>query len=211
MTKEQLQSLTPAEGLHKLKEGNFRFLNNMMRTRDSFSDIEATKDGQQPFAAIVSCMDSRVPNETVMDLGIGEAFSVRIAGNVITNSVLGSLEFAAAVIGSKIIVVMGHSGCGAIKGACDGVELGNLTSVLARIRPAVEMVRDVPGERNSSNKPFVEAVAELNARFCTQQITEQSRVIKDLVLANKLGIVPAMYDVATGKVRFLDDGAIGLA
>ena len=194
-----------------LKEGNFRFINNLPEPRNSFSDIEATKEGQQPFAAIVSCMDSRVPNEIVFNLGIGDAFSVRIAGNVITNSVLGSLEFAAAVVGSKIIVVMGHSACGAIKGACDEVELGNLTSVLARIRPAVGMVKNVPGDRNSKNAPFVEEVATLNARYGAQQIAAQSRVIAELVKDKKVGIVPAMYDVATGKIRFLEDDAIGLS
>ena len=196
--------LTPADALRRLKEGNVRFLNNICETRDHYSDLEQRRDGQSPFAAVVACMDSRVSTELVFDLGIGDMFSLRIAGNVMTEGIIGSLEYAASIVGSRLIVVLGHSNCGAIKAACDHFTLGNLTSVLAHIEPAVQLVHEVPGERNSKNPEFVSAVCHLNVKLAVEQLPQRSPVLRELVDAGKLAIVPAMYDVGTGLVRFLE-------
>ncbi len=197
--------MTPADALQLLKEGNFRFINNMRYNRDLLERVNETKDGQFPFAAILSCMDSRAPAEIVFDQGLGDIFSIRIAGNIISAGILGSLEFATAIAGSKLILVLGHTSCGAIKGACDNVQLGNLTSLLAHIRPAVELERTITENRTSSNKDFVQKVTELNVRHSVESILAESKVIRDLVVAGKVALVPAIYDVATGKVRFSDD------
>ncbi|XZF13807.1 carbonic anhydrase family protein [Chitinophagaceae bacterium MMS25-I14] len=197
--------LTPFEALQLLKEGNFRFINNLSRNRDLLELVNKTKDGQWPFAAILSCMDSRTSAELVFDQGLGDIFSVRIAGNVVMEEVLGSLEYATAVAGSKLIVVLGHSNCGAIKGACDHVELGNLTTLLDRIQPAVERETTVKTGRNSHNPEFVEAVAHLNVAYSVEEILRQSKVIRELVEDGRVGIIPAMYDVATGKVKFIEE------
>lgn len=200
--------LTPQTALEYLKEGNFRFVNALMRDHDHLEQINLTKDGQWPFAAIVSCMDSRTSAELIFDQGLGDIFSIRNAGNVITNSVLGSLEFATAVAGSKLILVLGHTGCGAIKGACDDVKLGHLTGVLERIKPAVEAENTVHEERNSKNAEFVYKVTDLNVDMGVKRILEGSEVIRALVEKGEVGICPAVYDIATGKVTFHDDKAI---
>jgi carbonic anhydrase len=200
--------MTPADALQRLKEGNFRFLNNLMENRNLLEQVNETKEGQKPFATILSCMDSRTSAEMIFDQGLGDIFSIRVAGNVISTDVLGSLEYSTQVAGAKLIVVLGHSGCGAIKGACDNAKLGNLTSLLAKIQPAVMMAHKAPGERNSENAAFVDEVADLNVRYNVQQMMQQSDVIHALVEEGKLGIVPAMYDVRTGKVNFCDDGII---
>jgi carbonic anhydrase len=191
--------LTPGDALHLLKEGNFRFLNNMRYNRDLLQRVQETSDGQYPFAVILSCMDSRAPAEIIFDQGLGDIFSIR------TKGILGSLEYATAVAGSKLIVVLGHTGCGAIKGACDNVQLGNLTSLLAQIRPAVEMEKTVTTERNSHNNDFVEKVTHINIHNSVTQILNESAVIKDLVKGGKVALVPAIYDVNNGKVRFDPD------
>jgi len=195
--------ISPAMALKRLKEGNFRFINNFQDNKDLLRMVNVTRNGQWPFAAILSCMDSRTSAELIFDQGLGDIFSVRIAGNVITDDVLGSLEYATAVAGSKLIVVLGHSNCGAIKGACDGVELGHLTALLARVHPAVMMEESVKENRNSSNNEFVQAVARLNVRHSAHLILQHSPVISALVEKGSTGIVPAMYDVSTGKVSFL--------
>jgi len=200
-----LKKYTPAEALQVLKEGNFRFLNNMRYNRDLLERVNETKDGQFPFAAVLSCMDSRAPAEIIFDQGLGDIFSIRIAGNIISPGILGSLEYATAVAGSKLIVVLGHTSCGAIKGACDNVELGNLTSLLAHIRPAVELERTVTHDRTSSNPEFVQKVTELNVRHSVESILAESKVIRDLVASGEVALVSAIYDVATGRVRFSDD------
>lgn len=196
--------ITPAAALKQLKEGNFRFINNLQTNRDLLELVNVTQNGQWPFAVILSCMDSRTSVELVFDQGLGDIFSIRIAGNVITDDVLGSLEYATAVAGSRLVVVLGHSNCGAIKGACDHVELGHLTSLLARIQPAVIMEQSVTENRTSNNPVFVQAVARLNVIYSAQQIVQHSPVIAELVESGRLGIVPAMYDVATGKVSFFE-------
>ncbi len=203
-------SMTPADALHLLKEGNFRFFNNLSYNRDHLVRVNETKDAQFPFAAILSCMDSRAPAEMIFDQGLGDIFSIRIAGNIISPGILGSLEYATAVAGSKLIVVMGHTNCGAIKGACDDVQLGNLTSLLAHIRPAVELEHTITEERNSKNTDFVQKVTALNVRHSVESILAESKVIRDLVTAGKVSIVAAIYDVATGKVRFSDEEELQL-
>jgi carbonic anhydrase len=201
-------AFTPFDALQLLKEGNFRFINNMRQHRDLLDEVIHTKDDQQPFAVILSCMDSRTSGELVFDQGLGDIFSIRIAGNVVTNYIIGSLEYATAVAGSRLILVLGHTNCGAIKGACDGVELGRLTALLAAIQPAVAMEHTVTEDRSSHNPEFVDKVSLLNIRNSVGQIMDRSEIIAGLVREGKVGIVPALYNVSTGQVLFIEDGAI---
>ncbi|MCB0698078.1 MAG: carbonic anhydrase [Chitinophagaceae bacterium] len=196
--------LTPSAAVDLLKEGNYRFVNNLKLNRDLLEQVNATKNDQWPFAAILSCMDSRTSAELIFDQGLGDIFSIRIAGNVISENVLGSLEFATAVAGSVLIVVLGHTSCGAIKGACDSVQLGHLSALLSKIKPAVEMEKTFTEERNSKNTAFVDQVATLNVHHTVDEIKKQSDVIRNLLEQGTIGIVPAMYDIATGEVNFLD-------
>jgi carbonic anhydrase len=200
--------ITPINALQYLKEGNFRFVNNLKMNRDLLEQVNATKDGQWPFASILSCMDSRTSAELIFDQGLGDIFSIRIAGNVITKGILGSLEYATAVAGSKLILVLGHTNCGAIKGACDNVQLGNLTGLLNSIRPSVDAARDKFATADSSNYEFVNTVAEKNILNSTHEIIRQSEVIRGLIEQQKVGIVPAMYNVGTGFVTFYESEAI---
>ncbi|RYD57693.1 MAG: carbonic anhydrase [Sphingobacteriales bacterium] len=201
-------SVTPAKALDILKKGNHRFINNLKVNRNLLEQVNETKDGQWPFAAILSCMDSRTSAELVFDQGLGDVFSIRIAGNVISENVLGSLEYATAAAGSKLIVVLGHSNCGAIKGACDHVKMGHLTTLLDRIQPAVENAKGISGEHNSSNPEFVQEVAKLNVLHTAKQIVESSPIIKGLVEEGKVGIAPGMYDIATGIVTFYESDIV---
>lgn len=200
-----LALLTPQAVLNNLKEGNVRFLNNIRRSRDPHDDLRQTKEAQFPAAAVVACMDSRVSTEMVFDLGIGDMFSLRIAGNVMTDGIIGSLEYATAVVGTKLVVVLGHSNCGAVTAACNGVELGNLTAVLGQVQPAVQLGKRALGPRTGKNPEFVQEVSELNAQLAAEQLTQRSPLIRDLVQQGKVGIVAAMYDVATGHVHFFED------
>ena len=197
--------LTPAVALQLLKDGNARFVAGTPSRHDVHEAMRVTAEGQTPFVAIVSCIDSRVPVETVFDLTIGHAFSARVAGNVLSDDVIGSLEFACALAGSRLIVILGHTGCGAVKGAVDGAELGHLTGLLAKIQPAVEAT-DAAGERTSANASFVDAVAEENVRRMKAQLLDQSGVLRERAEAGHVGVVGAMYDVRTGRVVFLEDG-----
>ena len=201
------EDISPAGALQRLKEGNFRFVYILNLNLDLLEQMNETIVGQWPFAAILSCMDSRTSAELIFDQGLGDIFSIRIAGNVITPGTLGSLEFATAVAGSRLILVLGHTSCGAIKGACDDVKLGNLTSLLKKIKPAVAGVTTVEGPRDSSNPEFVDKVAEINVYNSVEKILENSEVIRDLVQEGKVGIVPAIYNVATGTVIFLEQKA----
>ncbi len=201
-------AFTPFDALQLLKEGNFRFINNMRQHRDLLEEVTHTKDGQKPFAVILSCMDSRTSGELVFDQGLGDIFSIRIAGNVVTKYIVGSLEYATAAAGSRLVIVLGHTNCGAIKGACDNVQMGHLTALLASIQPAVAMERTVSDNRTSSNEEFVQKVTLLNVRNSVEQIVQQSPIIAGLIREGKLGIVPALYDVSTGQVRFMEEDAI---
>ncbi|RYY24361.1 MAG: carbonic anhydrase [Chitinophagaceae bacterium] len=201
-------NLTPAEALQFLKEGNFRFLNNLKINRDFLEQVNELKDGQWPFAAILSCMDSRTSAELIFDQGLGDIFSIRIAGNIISPGILGSLEYATAVAGSKVILVLGHTNCGAIKGACDDVRFGHLTGLLEHIKPAVEQEKSIKENRNSMNTEFVDSVARINVHNSAREILEKSDVIRELVLKGEVGLVPAMYNVSTGMVEFFENDSV---
>lgn len=203
-TSESQAQITPEIAIQLLKNGNERFIKQDLLERDILDQVSATSGGQNPFAVVLGCIDSRVPAEMIFDQAIGDIFNVRIAGNFINTDILGSLEFACKVAGSKVIVVLGHSKCGAVKGACDSVELGNLTSMLAKIKPAVEAVTDVTENRTSSNPEFVQKVVDKNIAIATTQILEESPVLRDMFEKNEIAIVGAMYDVDTGKVHFVD-------
>lgn len=205
-TAETQKSLTPKQALEILREGNERFRSNLRANRDLLAQRNETREGQWPFAAILSCIDSRTSAELVFDQGLGDVFSIRIAGNFMNEDILGSLEFACGIAGTKLVVVLGHSGCGAIKGACDGVELGHLTALLGKIRPAVEAVTE-PADaalRTSGNPGFVDAVARENVRRTVEAIQSQSSVLSELRATAQIGIVGAMYDLGSGRVDFLD-------
>jgi carbonic anhydrase len=185
-----------------LKDGNQRFTSGLSANRDLLQKVQETKDGQKPFAAILSCMDSRAPAELIFDQGIGDIFNIRVAGNVISPYVLGSLEYAVAVAGSKLILVMGHTGCGAIKGACDDVKLGNLTDLLAQIKDSVANETTETENRTGTNSVFVNKVSMLNVLHSVEQMLAQSEVIRSYVENGTIKIIPAMYDVSTGIVSF---------
>jgi len=204
LTKEMQAQLTPTKVIELLKEGNKRFVNNLKINRNLLQQVNETSDGQHPFALILSCIDSRTSAELIFDQGLGDIFSCRIAGNILNEDILGSMEFACKVAGSKVIVVLGHTKCGAIKGACDDVELGNLTTLLKKIKPAIEAEVTTKQNRNASNTEFVEHVAELNVQQTLKQIPVQSPVIGELVLEGKIALIGAMYNVETGVVEFYD-------
>jgi len=208
LTEETQASLTPTNVIQLLKDGNERFLNGEALERNFMEQVANTAGGQYPMAAVLGCIDSRVPHEIVFDKGVGDIFSARVAGNFINTDILGSLEFAAAVAGSRVIVVLGHTECGAVKGACDQVELGNLTSTLANIAPAIYAVDDVEGERNSSNTDYVNKVAHTNVDLTVQNIVNRSPVIRGLVEEGDLIVIGAMHDVASGKVTFDEEDMI---
>ena len=205
LNKELQEKMTPQEALETLEHGNERFVKNLKMNRNLLQQVNETRDGQWPFAAIVSCMDSRTSAELVFDQGLGDIFSIRVAGNVINDDILGSLEFAGKVVGSKLIVVLGHTKCGAIKGACDHVQLGHLTDLLAKIEPAVQEEKETETNRTASNPEFVEKVSEINVRRSVAEVLRRSEIIKDLVHEGKLGIIGAMYDVTSGQVNFYRD------
>ncbi|MFL4992566.1 MAG: carbonic anhydrase family protein, partial [Microvirga sp.] len=197
-------ALSPDDALAELKAGNERFLSQTMRNCDLLGQVRATAGGQYPFAVVIGCIDSRVPPELVFDQRIGDIFSARIAGNVAEDDVVGSAEFATKLAGAKLIVVLGHSECGAVKGAIDGVELGKLTHLLQRIKPAIAASENVSGEHTSKNKDYVQQVATTNARLAARGLQQDSQVLRDLVAQGGLKIVAAMHDIATGRVTFME-------
>jgi len=190
--------------LERFKQGNARFASGNGTRRDYLKQVKATAAGQYPLASVVSCIDSRAPAEIVFDQGIGDLFNARVAGNIVNEDILGSLEFASKVAGAKLIVVLGHSSCGAIKGACDDAKLGNLTGLLAKIKPAVSKIPDDGKDRSSKNYPFVQKVADENVRLTVAAIRAKSPVLKEMEDKGEIKIVGAMYDVATGKVEWYD-------
>lgn len=204
LTKEMQSQLTPVKAIELLAEGNKRFVNNLKINRNLLQQVNETSDGQHPFAFILSCIDSRTSAELIFDQGLGDIFSCRIAGNILNEDILGSMEFACKVAGSKVIVVLGHTKCGAIKGACDDVKLGNLTTLLKKVKPAIEAEVDTKQNRNASNMTFVENVAELNVRQTLKQIPAQSAIIEQLVRNGDIALIGGMYNVETGVVEFYD-------
>ncbi len=208
LTKEIQDSISPAKALEILKSGNTRFTNNLKVNRNLLQQANETSDGQHPFAVILSCIDSRTSAELIFDQGLGDIFSVRVAGNIVNEDILGSMEFACKVAGAKIIVVLGHTKCGAIKGACDHVEMGNLTALLSKIRPAVDDEATTKENRNSSNDEFVEKVATINVKRTVKAILERSPILKEMIESGTLGIAGGNYDVSSGEVEFYDDATI---
>jgi carbonic anhydrase len=209
-TQKSQAALSPAQALELLEKGNQRFTANKMMKRDLGDQVEATATGQYPFAVVLGCIDSRVPTEVVFDQGVGDIFSARVAGNFVNADILGSMEFATAVAGSKVVVVLGHTSCGAVKGACDNVELGNLTQTLSNVAPAVYAVPGHEGKRSSQNKDFVHAVATKNVHLTVQNVIDRSPVMADLVQKGELIVIGAMYDVATGEVTWYEEQAHGM-
>ncbi|MFZ4503847.1 MAG: carbonic anhydrase family protein [Methylovulum sp.] len=205
LTKEMQTAITPTMALDLLKKGNERFVNNLKINRNLLQQVNETSDGQHPFAVILSCIDSRTSVELIFDQGLGDVFSVRIAGNIINEDILGSMEFGCKVAGAKIIVVLGHSKCGAIKGACDHVEMGNLTALLSKIQPAVYEEKTVTEQRNAENSEFVEKVAMINVKKTVQAIMERSPILKEMIATGTIGIVGGSHDITTGHVSFFDD------
>ncbi len=205
LTKEMQSAITPTRALELLKEGNKRFVNNLKVNRNLLQQANETSDGQHPFAVTLSCIDSRTSAELIFDQGLGDIFSVRIAGNIINEDILGSMEFACKVAGSKIIVVLGHSKCGAVKGACDHVEMGNLTALLSKLRPAVDDETTTKENRSSSNSDFVEKVAAINVKRTVKAIMERSPILKEMILGGEIGIVGGTHDITTGEVTFYAD------
>jgi carbonic anhydrase len=204
-TKETQATTTPQTALQFLREGNYRFVNNLKAHRDLLEQVNETRDGQFPFASILSCIDSRTSAELIFDQGLGDIFSIRLAGNVVSEAVLGSLEFACKVAGSKLVVVLGHTKCGAIKGACEGVEMGNLTTLLNMIQPSVYLEEVAGGGRAACGPEFVDRVTRTHVRRSVETVVERSTVLRGLIEQGQVGLVGAVYDVETGAVEFLED------
>lgn len=205
-TPETQASMTPKKSLQYLKEGNIRFQNNLKANRNLLEQVNDTSEGQFPFATILSCIDSRVSAELVFDQGLGDIFSIRIAGNFINEDILGSMEFACKLAGTRLLVVLGHTACGAVKGACDDARLGNLTTMLRKIKPAVKATTTPEDSslRNSSNSEFVDNVSAKNVHLNIDRILEESDVLAEMQRNGEIQIIGAMYDIKTGAVDFYE-------
>lgn len=202
LTKEDQEAITPLMALNLLEEGNKRFVNNLKINRNLLQQANETSDGQHPFAIILSCIDSRTSAELIFDQGLGDIFSIRIAGNIINEDILGSMEFGCRLAGAKIIVVLGHTKCGAVKGACDHVEMGNLTSLLTKIRPAIDDEQTIKENRNSQNSEFVEKVAAINVNRSVKSIIERSPILKEMTEGGQIALIGGLHDITTGVVTF---------
>ena len=199
-------NITPEQALELLRAGNQRFVNNLKANRNLLQQVNETADGQYPFATILSCMDSRTSAELIFDQGLGDIFSIRIAGNILNYDILGSMEYATNVVGSKLILVLGHTRCGAIAGACDGAKMGHLTGLLDKIKPALDQeTTTLNGNRSSSNPDFVRKVTLLNVLNTLEQIRQSSPIIRQLEQENKIKLVAGIYDVTSGEVEILEE------
>ncbi|MEE9350569.1 MAG: carbonic anhydrase family protein [Flavobacteriaceae bacterium] len=204
-TPETQKSITSNMAIELLKKGNERFVNNTSLNRIHSNNIESTTNGQYPFSVVLSCIDSRVPTEIIFDQGIGDMFNACVAGNVVNEDILGSMEYACKYAGVKLVVVLGHTSCGAVKGACDSLKDGNLTNLLGRISPAIKVTKTKENEaRDSSNIDYVNRVATNNVALTKKDICAKSKILNDMYKSNEIDIVTAMYDVKTGKVIFLN-------
>ncbi|MBQ0785893.1 MAG: carbonic anhydrase [Oceanihabitans sp.] len=203
-TRETQATMTPEKSLQYLKEGNQRFQDNLKANRNLLEQVNDTSDGQFPFATILSCIDSRVSAELVFDQGLGDIFSVRVAGNIVNEDILGSMEFACKLAGTELIVVLGHTSCGAVKGACDHAEMGNLTKLIQKITPAVNAVTEPKDEslRSSKNLAFVDEVSHMNVQLMIDRIHAESPILTEMEKKGEIKIIGAMYDVNTGAVNF---------
>lgn len=206
LTAEAQSKITPEAAVQLLKKGNLRFLEGIRQKREFATQIAETASGQYPFACILGCIDSRVPIRLIFDQGIGDVFGATVAGNIVNEDILGSLEFGCKIAGAKLVVVLGHTSCGAVKGACDKAELGNLTSLLAKINPAIQNVKEPndPTQRTSQNSSFVNAVSLENVKLTVKNIRTYSNVLRGMEEEGAIKIIGAMYDVTTGEVKFLD-------
>ncbi|HEY0739965.1 MAG TPA: carbonic anhydrase family protein [Chryseosolibacter sp.] len=201
-SKETQSHLTPDLAIQILKEGNNRFMHNLKANRNLLQQVNETSAGQYPFATILSCIDSRTSAELIFDQGLGDIFSIRIAGNVLNDDILGSMEFATKIVGTKVIVVLGHTKCGAIVGACNHVEMGHLTTLLNKIQPAIYQEKATKDNRTGANTAFVHNVTEINVHLTIERIRRESPIIAELESSGAIKIVGGMYDVETGKVNF---------
>jgi carbonic anhydrase len=197
--------MSPQEALDILVEGNHRFANNLTANKDMQSLVEITKNKQHPFASFLSCSDSRAPVELLFDQALGDIFSVRLAGNIASDKCIGSLEFSTKYLGSKLVVVMGHTSCGAVKAACDDFKDGHIGEIINMIKPAIRHEKTVLDDRTSKNEVFVEKICELNVQYQIDQIIRTSDIVQDMLTAKQIGVVGGVYDLNTGKVRFLPD------
>ena len=204
LTRELRDTLTPTAAIEVLRNGNERFVNNLRANRNLLQQVNDTSDGQHPLAIVLSCIDSRTSAELIFDQGLGDIFSCRIAGNVLNGDILGSMEFACKVAGAKAIVVLGHTKCGAIMGACDGVKMGNLTGLLQKIDEAISLETETTVDRTSKNPQFVQRVAEHNVLLVKRQVMERSPVLAAMISQSALALVGGMYDVDSGAVEFYD-------
>lgn len=199
------QTTTPQRALEFLREGNYRFVNNLKSNRNLLQQVNETRDDQFPFAAVLSCIDSRTSAELIFDQGLGDIFSIRIAGNVINEDILGSMEFACNISGATLIVVLGHTKCGAIRGACDHLQMGNLSTLLNKIQPSVYYERTVTENRTSENREFVEKVSRIQVKRSVELVIEQSVILREMIENGQVGLIGAIYDVKTGVVEFLEE------
>ena len=197
--------ISPQQALDILIEGNYRFVNNLSANKDTQTLVEITKNKQHPFAAFLSCSDSRAPVELLFDQALGDIFSVRLAGNIASDKCIGSLEFSSKYLGSKLIVVMGHTSCGAVKAACDDFKDGHIGEIINMIKPAIRHEKTVLEDRTSKNEAFVQKICELNVRYQIDQIIRTSDIIQDMLQAKQIGVVGAMYNLATAHVTFFQD------
>ena len=204
-TKETQDKVTPAMALEYLKEGNARFLNNLKADRNLLKQVNQTSEGQFPFATVLSCIDSRTSAELIFNQGLGDIFSIRIAGNILNDDILGSMEYASGVANSKIIVVLGHTKCGAIISACSNYKSGFITSLLDKIKPSIELETTTKMDRNGNNLTYVNNVSAINVRMVIDQIRKQSAILYDLEKEGKIIIVGGLYDIETGEVSFFDN------
>lgn len=202
ISKHEQLNITPDQAINLLEEGNQRFIQNLRFNRNLLQQVNETAEGQYPFASILSCIDSRTPAELIFDQGLGDIFSIRIAGNIVNDDIIGSLEFCCKIAGSKLIVVLGHTNCGAIKGACDNAELGSLTQLLNKITPAIEQETQFKNNRNGSNLAYVNEIAKINVKNSMEAILKQSNTLRELIALEKIKIIGGLYDVASGEVTF---------
>lgn len=205
ITQEKQQQMTPKQALQRLKEGNQRFLSNTPITRDYLKQAHQSSFGQYPFAVVLNCMDSRSIPELFFDQGLADLFTLRVAGNVLNEDILGSMEFATQVVGARLIVVLAHTSCGAVVGACDGTQLGHLTDVLDKIRPVVQPAMQQQGSKNCTNPKLIDEIAKANALNVVKEIQEKSPIIRELIKQKRIGIVAGLHDIKTGTVYFFEE------
>lgn len=204
ISKEEQDNMTPDQAIELLKKGNQRFMQNLRFNRNLLQQVNETAEDHYPFASILSCIDSRTTAELIFDQGLGDIFSIRIAGNIVNDDIIGSLEYACKIAGSKLIVVLGHTNCGAIKGACDNAQLGRLTQLLDKIKPAVEQETSFKEGRSGKNLPYVNEVAKINVTNSIQMILQESSIIRELVAQKTIKVIGGLYDVVSGEVSFFE-------